>query len=174
MADGRRYLEARGPGYDLIVIDAFKGDQHPSHLFSREALQAAKRRLNSGGVIALNIIGFAYGRNAALRQAIEKTLRDSFLNVRVLAANQDLDIDRSYVNLTFFASDTGLTFRRDPKSGRPVLAAYFASVKDQVLDPVFTGKLITDDFNPVDSLNAPAFAAIRRRLLKVNREIMAL
>ncbi len=167
--DGRAFLERGGRSYDLIVVDAFNGDKHPIHLFSREAFEAAARRLKGDGVLALNVIGRAYGPDSGLRSSVERTLRSVFPHVSVLGANADFDLERSCVNLTFFASRGSLEFRKSPAGGRPELAGYFDKVKDRFLktrggDP--EGLLLTDDYNPLETLSGPAELEIRRLLLQ--------
>jgi spermidine synthase len=173
VADGRRYIERAQESWDFIIIDAFNGDRHPLHLFSREALELMKKRLVPGGVLSLNVIGYAVGPRAGLRRAVEATLRAEFAHVKVLAANTDLDPRRSYVNLTFFASDVPLELQQNPLARRPILAAWYAQVKDQWLAPEEGGPIVTDDFNPIETLNAPAMLAIRKRLLELNPGVMA-
>ncbi|MFH1723658.1 MAG: fused MFS/spermidine synthase [Elusimicrobiota bacterium] len=168
--DGRRLLERDGSEYDFIVVDAFSGDQHPYHLFSVEAFQAAKRRLSGEGVLALNVIGYAMGPRAGLRRAVGRTLKEVFGHVRVFSANRDLEMRESCVNLIFMASDAPLRFRREPRAARPRLAMYHWSVQDNFLE-VGDGALITDDRNPLERLNAPAFLAIRRRMLEIDHDL---
>ncbi|MEK7744301.1 MAG: fused MFS/spermidine synthase, partial [Elusimicrobiota bacterium] len=166
--DGRAFLERGGRSYGFIVVDAFNGDKHPYHLFSREAFEAAARRLEGDGVLAVNVIGHAYGPDSTLRNSVERTLRSVFPHVRVLGASADFDLERSCVNLTFFASRGPLEFRQSPAGGRPELARYFDKVKDRFLetrggDP--EGLLLTDDYNPLETLSGPAELEIRRLLL---------
>lgn len=172
--DGRRFLARSGRRYDLIIVDAFSGDSHPYHLFSRESYRLMKERLTPGGVLAINIIGYAYGPRAELRRAVERTLGAEFARVRVLAANRDIDVKTSFLNLTFLASDEPLEPRRDPAAARPAFAAYYKAVKNQFLPPdPGTGPLITDDRNPIETLSAPAFTAIRRQLWRYYGAILA-
>lgn len=174
LEDGRRYLERGGRAYDLIVYDAFTGDRHPSHLFTVEGLLAAKRRLAPGGVAAFNVIGYARGPRAGLKSGFERTLGRVFRNVRVLAANRGLDLDRSYVNLIFYASDGSLDIAADP-AGNGKLAAYLDEIKENFLETKTApdGTVFTDDFNPIEVLSAPAFFALRRDILGYNREVLA-
>ncbi|HAH06335.1 MAG TPA: hypothetical protein DCM05_07370 [Elusimicrobia bacterium] len=179
LEDGRRALERPGPGYDFIVVDAFNGDQHPIHLFTREAFEAAARRLKPEGVLSLNVIGFALGAKADLRRSVERTLKASFRHVRVLAASSGHDPRSSTVNLTFFASDAPLLFRREPARGRPELADYYAKVQGSFLEgldaPSETARarLLTDDDNPVDALAAESGLFVRRALLQQSAGWMA-
>jgi spermidine synthase len=179
LEDGRRVLERAGEPYDFIVIDAFNGDQHPFHLFTCEAFKAAAKRLKGDGVFAMNVIGFALGPKADLRRSVERTLRETFPNVRVLAASTGHDPRTHTVNLTFFASKAPLDFRRDPAGGRPELAEYYANVRGSFIDGLDSpsdaarARLLTDDDNPVDALSAESGLYVRRTLLQQSAAWMA-
>ncbi|MEK6245125.1 MAG: fused MFS/spermidine synthase [Pseudomonadota bacterium] len=54
--DGRLNMERDEPQrFDLISVDAFSSGSIPIHLLTREALQAYRRHLASGGVIVYNV-----------------------------------------------------------------------------------------------------------------------
>ena len=57
--DGRISLEDElkigSVGYDVLILDAFSGDQPPVHLLTKEAFDIYLRHLADGGVIAINI-----------------------------------------------------------------------------------------------------------------------
>jgi hypothetical protein len=55
LGDARLSLEAPGPAYDLLVIDAFSSDAIPVHLMTVEAVELYLSRLRPGGVMAFHI-----------------------------------------------------------------------------------------------------------------------
>jgi spermidine synthase len=55
VGDGRAFVEADGPPYDVIFLDAYGADQIPEHLATREFLGAVRSRLTRGGVVASNV-----------------------------------------------------------------------------------------------------------------------
>ncbi|RKG80178.1 spermidine synthase [Corallococcus terminator] len=55
VADGRAFIEADGPPYDVIILDAYGADHIPLHLATREFLGAARARLTRGGVVVGNV-----------------------------------------------------------------------------------------------------------------------
>ena len=174
--DGRSYLETGDEPYDLIVLDAFNGDQHPYHLFSLEAFEAAARRLGSDGVLALNIIGYAHGPEGKLRRSIERTLGQVFPHLQVLVANRGPESRETFENLIFMASRQPLEFLRNVAKTRPELAAYFEEVKGNYLapsNPELDGVLLTDDYNSIEFLSAPAFFAIWKRISENIQEVVA-
>ena len=61
LTDGRLFVlqEAdRNPGqsYDLIILDAFRSDNIPLHMVSREFIQQVKSILHSHGVVVANVL----------------------------------------------------------------------------------------------------------------------
>jgi len=180
--DGRAFLARPGDRYDFIVLDAFNGDQHPSHLFTREAFELMRGRLGPDGVLGINVIGYAYGPKARLRRSIARTLREVFPHVRGFVASRGLPAGAlktpqwwdSTVNLTFLASVSPMEPRRAIPAKNLRLAAFTRDLPDYVFDPVESGgELITDDRNPIEALSAPAFLAMRKSILEDTRRIMA-
>ncbi len=61
LGDGRIMLEhelanpSGGPGYDVLVVDAFSGDAVPIHLLTLESLELYRRALAPDGVLVLQI-----------------------------------------------------------------------------------------------------------------------
>ena len=55
VADGRRFIEAAGPAYDVIFLDAFGPSSIPEHLATREFLAAVRARLTPKGVVVSNV-----------------------------------------------------------------------------------------------------------------------
>ncbi len=57
VADGRLFVERtpKGPRYDMIVLDAFRGVFVPYHLKTRQFYAALRERLAPGGVVVANL-----------------------------------------------------------------------------------------------------------------------
>ncbi|MFP2909737.1 spermidine synthase [Pyxidicoccus sp. 3LFB2] len=55
VADGRSFIEASGPPYSLIFLDAYGPDSIPGHLATREFLGAARARLTPDGAVVGNV-----------------------------------------------------------------------------------------------------------------------
>jgi spermidine synthase len=54
-ADGRPYLELTDKRYDIIVVDAYRQPYIPFYLTTKEFFAAARRHLDPGGFLALNV-----------------------------------------------------------------------------------------------------------------------
>ncbi|MEW6186542.1 MAG: fused MFS/spermidine synthase [Thermodesulfobacteriota bacterium] len=162
--DGRHFLNECREGYDTVLLDAFLGDSSPSHLMTREAFASIRKVLRPGGTLVINAFGNLKPGYDFYAASLEKTLRAVFKSVKIHAEAMD-------GNLFFVASDRPkLTYLHEPERTEvhpsqvhSVIAAYdgqFAS------DPT-QGRILTDDFNPVDYYDAGNRETIRRRLVKV-------
>ena len=161
--DGRLFVNQSRKRYDAIILDAFLGDSSPSHLLTREALTAMRRRLQPGGVLVINCFGdFEPGRDF-LVASLQKTLREVFSSVR---AHSDLDPGQ-IVNVFFVASASELVIRRAPAFGdvhpfcREKVKAVFA--REVAADPA-QGIVLRDDYNPVEYYDAANRERFRREL----------
>lgn len=78
-ADGRPWLAAlpTGTRYHLLVVDAFANELYiPYHLGTREFFELCLRRLEPGGILAMNV--YAVGEDAPNLAALENTLATVF------------------------------------------------------------------------------------------------
>ncbi len=53
--DGRKFIERSGPVYDVIYLDAYSADSVPYALTTSEFLEATRKALAPGGVVAGNV-----------------------------------------------------------------------------------------------------------------------
>ncbi len=150
LGDGRYYLRVGTNQYDAVVLDAFLGEAPPSHLMTREAFQDVQRRLRPEGVLVINTFcHFESGRDF-LGASLDRTLKQVFRSVRIHAAGSG--------NVFFVASDQADLVLRHP----PDLAAVPADVRptmERMLARASTvvpehGRVLTDDYNPVDARDA--------------------
>jgi spermidine synthase len=81
VSDGRKFIEAGGQPYDLIVLDAYGSDNIPYHLATREFLDATRLALAPGGVVAANVWGRV---SNPLYDSMMRTYRDAFEQVQLL------------------------------------------------------------------------------------------
>lgn len=152
LADGRPYLQSTSRRYDAILVDAFLGDSSPSHLMTREAFALMRARLKPGGVVVLNCWGnFQPGRDF-LVTSVHKTLRAVFPHVRVHGDTRR-QAEVHLLNVFFAASTEPLQLRKPADFEfvhpycRDEVAAAFAT---QIEISADRGRVLTDDYNPVD------------------------
>ena len=164
--DGRHFVNRSVQRYDVIILDAFLGDSSPSHLMSREAFAAMRRILKPGGVLVINTLGETERGTDFMAASTDKTLRAVFHSVRIHGAYRD--------NVFFVASDqpememqSAPDFSELPKTCRQQVQEAYASTL--TTDPAH-GRVLTDDYNPVEYYDAANREEIRRNLVMVFRQ----
>jgi spermidine synthase len=147
VADGRAYLMRDSDRWDVILIDAYRGPFVPFHLLTKEFYTLVKSRLNPGGVVVQNI-----EPSTMLFDSATATLNSVFPSVdlydgsgNVIAIGYD---GRSLPQSELLARATKVQERyklrydlRSMISDRRVLGRP-------------KGKVLTDDFAPVETLRA--------------------
>jgi spermidine synthase len=154
--DGRVFL-ARHPGrYDVVILDAFSGDRLAATLVSCEGLAAAKAALVPGGLLVLNTWGIDMekGGGNQVGAAVRATLKGLFSQVLEVPAAG---------NLLLFASDELIEAKRE----EVVLEAFDGARAFAWLEVPPTdwpkGEVLTDDWNPADTLDVAGLEAARLR-----------
>jgi spermidine synthase len=94
VADGREVLEGDPRRFDAIVIDAFAGADPPAHLYTREAFEAASRRLAQEGILAVHLIGRP-GHPAIA--AVARTLEAVFPRVTATRSGPEGGLEHLYL-----------------------------------------------------------------------------
>jgi spermidine synthase len=142
--DGRISLEDElkiGPvGYDVLVLDAFSGDQVPMHLLTKEAFDIYLQHLADGGVIAINISN----RFLDLLPVLIQVKNHFNLNLAYIA-------DRTLESTTIYPSDWVLISRDGGFMGQPAIARVDALRKR----PIPTVRLWTDNYASLLGLIRP-------------------
>ncbi len=166
--DARHYLNRCQKQYDVVVLDAFLGDSSPSHLMTREAFASIRRVLRPGGTLVINMFGdLGYGKDF-FTASLKKTLQSVFPGVRIHNSNED-------GGFFFVATD-----RAEPEFVRqPDLDHVHPEVLDETRR-AFSGlvdtnpeggRILTDDYNPVEFYDAQNREDVRRRLAFMVREM---
>lgn len=76
--DGREFIDVTASRYDLIMIDAFSNLTIPRDLVTLEAIQALKRCLKPGGIIAMNVIAAYQGRSSVIVERLDAAYSEVF------------------------------------------------------------------------------------------------
>jgi spermidine synthase len=178
LGDGRPFLNRCTNKYDVVALDAFLGESSPSHLMSREAFQQMRRVLKPGGVLTINAFASFDPGEDFLGASLYRTLTNVFPHVRIHSAGGG--------NTFYVASDHSLaSFRREPDlSGvhpskvDEVERAYAGVIEPEEANGRFTftlhpnnGRVLTDDFNPVEFFDVKNRERIRRNLALGMREV---
>lgn len=154
--DARRFLSRTPQKYDLIFGDAYNGLRSvPSHLLTKEFFQAVKNRLTERGIFMMHLINAVQGKDAALFNAVIKTISQVFPETLVFAIlPQKLTKIQSII---IVAAD----FDLDPAAVLAALPPEKQALRNLLLTRIppeiyraQEGSLLTDGFNPVEYLIA--------------------
>ena len=156
--DGRRFLNRSTAAWDLIVLDVYRGEHLPGHLFTEEAFTAVGRRLAPNGLLAVNLIGTATDDDVL---AVVRAVHSAFPNVRLDAP----DGGAALTPMTLFASraPVAIDSSRDRAAAEGV--AWPIPVDLDAL-PWEDAPRLTDDLNPLVLLRretAQAWRLLSRR-----------
>jgi spermidine synthase len=165
--DGRHFLNRCQKQYDVVVLDAFLGDSSPSHLLTREAFASIRKVLRPGGTLVINSFADLAPERDFFTTSLSKTLKAVFPGVRM---------HYSTTGAAFFvASDhplTGFAHQPDLAGINPLVhgetVAAFAEVTEARPDH---GRVLTDDYNPVEYYDAPNRESVRRRLVEWTKDL---
>ena len=147
VADGRSFLMRDNDRWDIILIDAYRGPFVPFHLLTKEFYALVKSRLAPGGVVVQNI-----EPSTMLFDSATATLNSVFPSVdlydgggNVVAVGYDgPSMRQSDLVARATAMQSRYNLRYDLRTivaGRRVLSRP-------------TGKVLTDDFAPVETMRA--------------------
>ena len=132
----------KGP-YDLIIHDCFTGGSEPTHLLTVETLTQLRKLLSSNGILALNFVGFASDKSAAL-SSVSRTIGQVFPNQSVFVAEPGDD----YNDFIFLASEQPINV-----SSKGLLADQIEWLKERSYNVnTAQGVVLTDNFNPLEHL----------------------
>jgi spermidine synthase len=159
--DGRHFLNRCRKRYDAVVLDAFLGDSSPSHLLTREAFASIKRVLRPGGVLVINTFGNLEPGRDFFTASLDKTLKAVFPGVRIH--------DDGLGGIFFAATDRPEpVFVHTPglegvhPSAERGTRLGFVNVVHTSID---SGRVLTDDYNPVEFYDAKNREEVRRNLV---------
>ena len=158
--DARHFLNRCSKQYDVVLLDAFLGDSSPSHLMTREAFASVKRALRPGGVLVINTFSELTEGRDFFCTSLSKTLKAVFPGVRL----------HSYGGgATFFVAtdrpEPTFVHAPDVAHVHPrALSDTQAAYRGVVEASPDRGRVLTDDYNPVEFYDAANRENIRRNL----------
>lgn len=166
IADGRYVLNRTTNRYDAVVLDAFLGDSSPSHLMTREAFEAIRRVLRPHGTVVINTFAELEPGRDFFAASLAKTLAAVFPSVRIHSSGGG--------NTLFVASPrTNLAMVHEPDleqvhpSCRWEVEQAYSGLRET--DPNH-GRVLTDDYNPVEFYDAANRERTRRYLAQAMRQ----
>lgn len=147
VADGRSFLMRDNDKWDVILIDAYRGPFVPFHLLTKEFYTLVKSRLASGGVVVQNI-----EPSTMLFDSATATLNSVFPSV---------DLYDGGGNIVAVGYD-GPSLRQADLLARAAKVQERYNLRYDLRTMVAarrvlqrpTGKILTDDFAPVETMRA--------------------
>jgi spermidine synthase len=160
IGDGRYFLNQCGKRYDAIILDAFLGDSSPSHLMTKEAFESMRNLLKPDGVLIINSFGDLEPGRDFFTASLQKTLKTVFRSVKIHTAHTG--------NIFFAASNREpMEFINKPDFSNVHPAVQFTvelALNTIVEANPAHGRILTDDFNPVEYYDAENRERMRRWL----------
>jgi spermidine synthase len=162
--DGRHFLNRCRKKYDVVVLDAFLGDSSPSHLMTREAFGSIAHVLRRGGTLVINVLARLEPGRDFFAASLERTLKEVFPGVRLHSNGLD--------GAVFFVA----TDRANPEFIHPpdlagvhpdALGGTEAAIIRRVEVPPEHGRVLSDDYNPVEFYDARNREEVRRTFAKM-------
>ena len=133
--DGRVFLADSDKKYDAVLNDAFSGEVPVGTLATVEAAKIIKNSLSDNGVYISNVLGALSGDKGKFLRAEVKTLNKVFKHVYVVKIHDNAK-NNSYTNWMVVATDNE-NYKPDNTVD--------LDINDQDI-------VLTDDYNPIDSL----------------------
>ena len=87
--DARHFLRVTNKRYDLILVDLFLGNTLPIHVFTEEAFELMKSRLNPQGLVLVNLEG-GIGKEDKQIATIMKTAGAVFPSVKLTTTEPEM------------------------------------------------------------------------------------
>ena len=106
--DGRSFLNTTKNKYDVILIDAFKGENAPFGLTTYEAMKNARNILNDNGMVITNVISSLEGEEADFIEYEYSTYKKVFDDVKVFKVRNYEDNERQNIILIGFKGNTNI------------------------------------------------------------------
>ncbi len=148
--DGRLYLNESKNIYDIIMVDAYKGGYIPFHLCTREFYLLVKKHLTSKGAVALNLHS-----GSKLYPRIINTLKDVFEHVDLYKSGTSSNIIAIAYLSNKMEPDTLLKNAQTLQNNYRFYYDLTELLKLKTTAPSFNKqKILTDDFAPINYLNA--------------------
>jgi len=156
--DGRTFLERGGGNYDIVLLDAFSAENEPAHLLTVEAFESVKKKLNPGGVFAINLSGLAPGPGVDERvvDTVIRTLRSVF--PRTFAYHSGFESAGGTISFTLGGmlpsgnvTTEGFVPLPVHPMAQPIVSGFMRNVYDV---PSAQGPIYTDGWVPLESQGA--------------------
>lgn len=159
IGDARYEIRHLTDHYDLIIHDCFTGGSEPAHLLTVETLTQLKNLLNPDGILAVNFVAFANGKNSAL-PTVANTLAQVLPEQQVFISEPEQNRNDLH-DFIFLAS-------REPFDihNQNLKLEHRVWLENRVFPVDKTqGIVLTDNFNPLEHLQTAKAEKYRHFLI---------
>ncbi len=153
VGDARYEIKKLNKQYDFIIHDCFTGGSEPTHMLTVEMLSQLRGMLSEEGVLALNYVGYTKGDGANAVTSVYKTLASLLPNIKVFITDKG-----DLTDFIFLASKQALILDKSKQEDKAVkwLVDHEYAMTDT------DGIIITDDFNPMESMQVRKAESYRK------------
>ncbi len=146
--DARNYINRTNEKYDVIMIDVFKGEDPPFYVLTKESLSKMKNSLLPGGKIIVNTYGYLSLPSGKGNHALIATMKSVGMQIKLVASAMGEE-DR---NILIYASEKSDTIE------------FYGEIDEKF--SLAEVPILTDNYSPLDHLNAEAGENWRKLYLK--------
>jgi len=161
--DARYYLNHCSEKFDLILVDAFKAEEQPSHILSTESLEQLKKNLNDSAIVLINWHGYTNARLGKGTAVLYNTLQKSGFRVTMTSLSDDQD----HRNIIFVAEQK--SDQNEEVTSSTFISSYSAArnLPFQIKDLLPEVNVVNTDDKPVlEKYNALANKTWRTNYLR--------
>ena len=156
VGDARYEIKKLNKHYDFIIHDCFTGGTEPVHMLTVEMLAELKNMLSEPGILALNYVGFTSGEGANAVSSVYKTLATLFPTIKVFITEK-----ADFTDFIFLASRQAIELDKNNPDRRVQWL-----VEHEYAMTASGGLIITDDFNPMESMQVRKAELYRNIFMK--------
>ncbi len=153
ISDGRVFLKRTSKKYDIIFLDAYRGDSIPFHLTTREFLEEVKLKLKKGGVVVSNIV--AESKNKYFWSMIKTYLKE-FPQLSVFRGENSMNyIFVSPTNIPEKEANVVLAQAEEIRTAKGIDLSQIVTWSwdyQKNNSKIYRVRVLTDDFAPVNLL----------------------
>lgn len=151
--DGRRFINKSKIKYDLIIFDAFLGENPPWHLLTLESFEKVKTMLNPGGAFFIEFYGYFKGKKGMASRSVFKTLKEAGFKTDIVATTTIDGLERNFIYVaTINGFDySGLDYSGIKYTDKEInnISDFILAVKDEEMTDAYT---LTDKLPALEKL----------------------
>ena len=169
--DGRHFLRIAKKKYDLIIFDAFLGENPPWHLLTKESFLEVKSLLKPNGKLIIEFYGLLNGADGLATRSVFSTLENSGFKVDVIATADSNSMERNFI---YIAGKQLFDYNNLDYSGIKYTDKSISNMKDYLLprEDFFNEKhyILTDDLPILEKMLLKPALLWRKQLNKHFRD----